>query len=128
MQKLMIACFLSLALAAPAFADDDDKADKKSKMKFWNLTGEDLTELYLAPEGTDKFGENQTKNDDNNQAEADERLPLTDVKAGVYNVKIKDKHGRSCLVKGVELRDMGPYSFSLEADQLTDCKNATSAK
>lgn len=120
----MIACFLSLALAAPAFADDDDKAEVKSKMKFWNLTGENLTELYLAPEGSDKFGDNQTKNDDNNVAEADERLPLTDVKAGVYDAKIKDKNGRTCLVKGVELRDTGPYSFSLEADQLTDCKVA----
>ena len=120
----MIACFLSLALAAPAFAGDDDKAEVKSKMKFWNLTGENLTELYLAPEGSDKFGDNQTKNDDNNVAEADERLPLTDVKAGVYDAKIKDKNGRTCLVKGVELRDTGPYSFSLEADQLTDCKVA----
>ncbi len=124
MRKLMIACFLSLGLAAPAFADDDDKAEVKSKMKFWNLTGEDLTELYLAPEGSDKFGDNQTKNDDNNVAEADERLALTDVKAGVYDAKIKDKNGRTCLVKGVELRDTGPYSFSLEADQLTDCKVA----
>lgn len=121
MQKLMIACLLSLSLAAPALADDDDKAETKSKMKFWNLTGEDLTELFLAPEGTDKFGDNQTKNDDNNQAEADERLPLTNVKVGVYDVKIKDKNGRTCLVKGVELRDTGPYSFSLEADQLKDC-------
>ena len=124
MQKLMIACFLSLGLAASALAEDDDKAETKSKMKFWNLTGEDLTELYLAPEGSDKFGENQTKNDDNNVAEADERLPLTNVKTGVYNVKIKDKNGRTCLVKGVELRDTGPYSFSLEADQLTDCQTA----
>ncbi len=123
MQKLMIACFLTLGLAASALAGDDDKAETESKMKFWNLTGEDLTELYLAPEGTDKFGENQTKNDDNNQAEADERLPLTNVKAGVYSVKIKDRNGRTCLVKGVELRDTGPYSFSLEADQLTDCSS-----
>ena len=124
MQKLLIACFLSLGLAAGAIADDDDKAETKSKMKFWNLTGEDLTEVFLAPEGSDKFGDNQTKNDDNNQAEADERLPLTDVKAGVYDVKIKDKNGRTCVVKGVELRDTGPYSFSLEADQLTNCQAA----
>lgn len=124
MQKLMIACFICLGLAASVLADDDDKAEAKSKMKFWNLTGEDLTELFLAPEGSDKFGENQTKNDDNNVAEADERLPLTDVKAGVYSAKIKDKNGRTCLVKGVELRDTGPYSFSLEADQLTDCQVA----
>jgi hypothetical protein len=124
MQKFLIACFMCLGLAATAYADDDDKAEVKSKMKFWNLTGEDLTDVFLAPEGSDKFGDNQTKNDDNNQAEADERLPLTDVKAGVYNVKIKDKNGRTCLVKGIEVKDTGPYSFSLEADQLTDCTPA----
>ncbi len=101
--------------------DDDDKKSKKSKMKFWNLTGVEIVELYLAPAGTDKFGDNQTKNDDKAVAENDERLPLTGVSAGKYDVKIKDKNGRTCLVKNVEVRDSGPYSFSLEADQLTDC-------
>ncbi|MGL4395579.1 MAG: hypothetical protein ACRCS9_03470 [Hyphomicrobium sp.] len=122
MRLTIVALALTAAVSASAFADDDDdKGEKKSKMKFWNLTGTDLVDLYLAPAGSTEFGDNQTKNDDNNQAEADERLPLTGVKAGVYDVKIKDKDGRACLVKGVELRDTGPYSFSLEADQLTDC-------
>ncbi len=122
MRKVLIACFMT-ALLSPALADDDDdKGEKASKMKFWNITGVDLTEVSLAPAGTDKFGDNQTKNDDNAQAENDERLPLTDVTAGKYDVRVKDKDGRSCLVKGVELKEGGPYSFSLEADQLTDCK------
>ena len=120
MRSTMAACFTMMALTGTALADDDD--EKKSKMKFWNLTGVDLTEISLAPAGTDKFGDNQTKNDDNNQAEADERLPLTDVTAGTYDVRIKDKDGRTCLVKNVEVKDSGPYSFSIEADQLTDCK------
>lgn len=119
----MMAFALAAALSNAALADDDDA--KKAKMKFWNLTGVDLTELYMAPAGTETFGENQTKNDDNNQAEADERLPLTDVKAGNYDVRIKDADGRVCLVKNVEVKDSGPYSFSLEADQLTDCKTAS---
>ncbi len=83
----------------------------------------DIVELHLAPAGTDKFSDNQTKNDDNNVAETDERLPLTGIAAGKYDVKLKDKNGRSCLVKNVEVKDSGPYSFSLEADQLTDCKS-----
>lgn len=112
------------AFGAAAYAgDDDDKKASKSKMKFWNLTGEDLVELYLAPAGTGKFGENQTKNDDDNKAESDERLPLTGITPGTYDVKLKDKNGRACLVKNVEVKDSGPYSFSLEADQLTDCKS-----
>ena len=118
----LIACALGAALAGAALADADDKAAKTAKMKFWNLTGVDLTEVFMAPAGTEKFGDNQTKNDDDNHAEADERLPLTDITSGMYDVRIKDKDGRSCLVKNVEVRDTGPYSFSLEADQLTDCK------
>lgn len=121
--KLAIAAGLML-ISAASYAvadDDDDKAAKKTKMKFWNLTGEELVELYMAPAGTDKFGSNQTENEDEKVVGRDERLPLTDVTAGTYDVKIKDKAGRSCLVKNVEVRDTGPYSFSLEADQLTDC-------
>ncbi|MEZ5900250.1 MAG: hypothetical protein AB7S74_00615 [Hyphomicrobium sp.] len=120
--KLAIAAgFLLISATSCALADDDDKAAKKTKMKFWNLTGEDLVELYMAPAGTGKFGSNQTENEDEKVVGRDERLPLTGVTAGTYDVKIKDKAGRSCLVKNVDVRDTGPYSFSLEADQLTDC-------
>ena len=123
MRLATIAGIMLIAATTGAFADDDDdKAEKNAKMKFWNLTGEDLVDLYMAPAGTDKFGPNQTANDDNNVAERDERLPLTGITAGTYDVKIKDKAGRTCVIKNVEVRDTGPYSFSLEADQLTDCK------
>lgn len=123
MRLATIAGILFVAAAGNALADDDngDKATKKSKMKFWNLTGEDIVELYMAPAGTDKFGPNQTENEDEKVAERDERLELEGITAGAYDVKIKDKAGRSCLVKNVEVRDQGPYAFSLEADQLTDC-------
>lgn len=123
MRRSLMLCSLALALAAPAFADDDDKkGGSKSKMKFWNLTGEDLVEVSLAPAGSGKFGEDQTANDDNNAIENDERLPLTNVTAGKYDVRIKDKAGKTCIIKDVDVKDSGPYSFSIEADQLTDCK------
>lgn len=124
MRKAMMTILLfCAALASAAQADDDDdKGAKKAKMKFWNLTGTDLIEVSLAPAGTDKFGANQANNDDDKIAENDERLPLTEVTAGTYDVRIKDKTGRICIVKSVEVKDSGPYSFSLEADQLTDCR------
>jgi hypothetical protein len=125
LKTLTVTAIAALSLATAALADDDDGKGpaKKSKMKFWNLTGTDLTEVSLAPAGTDKFGDNQASNDDDKIAENDERLPLKDVAAGQYDVRIKDKSGRTCIVKGVEVKDSGPYSFSIEADQLQDCKS-----
>ena len=123
MRAILIATLALVFSVSAVFADDDDdKKAKKSKMKFWNLTGADLTELSLAPAGTDKFGENQTKNDDHGLAENDERLPLTNLTAGSYDVRIKDKTGRVCVIKGVDVKDTGPYAFSIETEQLKDCK------
>ena len=118
----LAACLLVAAAASTATADDDAKGAKKAKMKFWNLTGVELVEVVLAPAGTDKFSANQAANDDDKSVETDERVGLTGIAAGKYDVRVKDKAGRVCLVKNVEVKDTGPYSFSLEADQLTDCK------
>ena len=123
MRRLLATCLITVATIGFALADDGDvKGGKKSKMKFWNLTGVDLVEVVLAPAGTDKFGDTQTMNDDNKAIEHDERLALVGVTAGKYDVRIKDKAGRVCLIKNVEVKDTGPYSFSIETEQLTDCK------
>lgn len=117
---------LACAIAMPAFADDDDKVEggkSGTKLKFWNLTGVELVELSLAPAGTDKFGADQAANEEGHVINNDERALLKDVDAGVYDVRLKDKAGRTCLVKGVTVRADGPYAFSLEADQLQDCKS-----
>ncbi len=125
MRMLLTTCFLAAAIAAPALADDNDgpKAANKHKMKFWNLTGVELVEVVLAPAGTDKFSANQTENDDGNGVDTDERVELIGIAAGKYDVRVKDKSGRTCLVKDIDVKDTGPYSFSLESDQLTDCKS-----
>jgi hypothetical protein len=122
MRTLVITGLMLAAAASAALADDDDKKSGKSKMKFWNLSGVDLTEVSLAPAGTDTFGDNQCKNDDNGSIENDERLPLKGVTAGKYDVRIKDKSGRVCLVKNVEVKEGTPYAFSIEAEQIKDCK------
>jgi hypothetical protein len=122
MRTFLIAGVMLALCATATLADDDDKKAAKSKMKFWNLSGADLTEVTLAPAGTDKFGANQCLNDDNGAIENDERLPLKGVTAGTYDVRIKDKGGRVCLVKNVDVKEGGPYAFSIEADQIKDCK------
>lgn len=125
MRIVLLSALLAASLTGSAFAaddDDDKKGAKGPKMKFWNLTGVELVEVVLAPVGTDKFSANQAANDDDKAVETDERVKLVGITAGNYDVRVKDKSGRSCLVKNVEVKDTGPYSFSLEADQLTDCK------
>lgn len=96
-------------------------ANAADRMRFWNLTAEEIDELYLAPAGTDQWGPNQCLNDDDKSVDADERLDLKDVKPGRYDVKLKDSKGRQCLVKNVEVKAGGKYAFSIQEKQLTDC-------
>ena len=48
-------------------------AQTAQTLKFWNLTSETITELKLAEPGTNKWGKNQTLNDNDKTVEADER-------------------------------------------------------
>ena len=115
MRLVILASLALLACGLTAAAAD--------KMRFWNLTAEEIDELYLAPAGTDQWGPNQTLNDDDKSVDADERLDLKDVKPGNYDVKLKDSKGRQCLVKNVEVKAGGKYAFSIQEKQLTDCTN-----
>ena len=77
----------------------------------------------LAPAGTTDWGPNQCLNDaEDKTVEADEKLPLKGVDAGLYDVKLTDVTGRSCLVKNVTVRATGKYAFSIAEKDLTDCK------
>ena len=91
------------------------------KMRFWNLTAEEIDELYLAPAGTDQWGPNQCLNDNDKSVDADERLDLKGVTPGKYDVKLVDAKGRHCLVKDVEVKAGGKYAFSIAEKQLTNC-------
>src|ERR1700733_15525228 len=70
--------------------------------RFWNLTGETITHLYLAPTGTADWGPDQCRNDKDGSVDFDERLRITGVSSGHYDVRFTDKTGRSCVVKNVE--------------------------
>src|SRR5689334_3700915 len=90
-------------------------------LRFWNTTSVEIDELYLAPAGTDRWGPNQTLNDKDKSVDADERLKLSGVEPGRYDVRLKDARGRTCVVKNVEVKAGGKYAFEIGDQQLTDC-------
>jgi hypothetical protein len=98
-------------------------ASAAEPLRFWNLTNETVTSLTLAPAGTDQFGPDQCANDRDGEVDHDERLRLTGVKPGKYDVRVGFGKGRRiCTVRGVELRGEGRYAFSIEQSELRDCR------
>lgn len=91
------------------------------RMRFWNLTTVTIQELYLAPAGTTQWSANQCANDRDGSVDPDERLAITGISPGRYDVKLKDQKGRSCTVTNVELVAGRPYAFSLSDKDLTNC-------
>lgn len=117
MRALLLLATFSMSALGPALAANP----AQSKMQFWNLTGATISALRLAPAGTDKFGPNQCANDPDGTVDSDERLRLTGIEPGTYDVKLAWKSGRMCTVHGVKLRGEGKYAFSLDQKDLKDC-------
>lgn len=100
----------------------DATSNASERLRFWNLTGFTINQLRLAPAGTTNWGPNQCRNDPDGVVDADERLTLTDVVPGRYDVELRDKKGRICVVRNVEVLAGKPYAFSISEDDLTDCR------
>ena len=79
-----------------------------------------ITTLQMSPTGKDSWGPDQCKNDRDGTVDHDERLRITGVEPGRYDVKLSDKTGRVCIVRNVEVRESAV--FSIEEKQLTDCR------
>jgi hypothetical protein len=92
------------------------------KMLFWNETAHEMKGVYLAPAGTQAFGPNQALNDEDKSVSADERLLITGITPGRYDVKLVDTTERTCIVRNVEVRNTGKVAFSIAENDLTDCK------
>jgi hypothetical protein len=95
------------------------QAAEPGTTRFWNLTGETITHLMLAPSGTTKWGPDQCQNDPDKSVDFDERLRITGVSSGRYDAKFTDKTGRSCTVTGIEIK-VGKV-FSIGKEGLDDC-------
>ena len=98
-----IAALLIIAAACAAQATDGRIT------RFWNLTGETITHLYLAPAGT------TSADDPDGGVDFDERLRITSVSSGKYDVRFTDKTGRSCIVKDVDIKVGATFSIDREA-------------
>jgi hypothetical protein len=97
----------------------DAIAQNPKGTRFWNLTQNTITQLQMAPAGSDNWGPDQCKNDRDGTVDHDERLRIIGITPGRYDVKFTDKAGRRCTVRNVEVQDGAV--FSIEEKQLADC-------
>jgi hypothetical protein len=87
--------------------------------RFWNLTGETVIHLYVAPAGTERWSADQCRNDKDGTVDFDERLPISPLAPGRYDVKLSERSGRTCLVRDVEIKPGAVFSIGKE--ELTHC-------
>jgi len=108
----LVALTLGLALAAALAAD-------RKPTRFWNLTANTIVTLQMSPAGLGAWGRDQCENDRDHEVDHDERLRITDIAPGRYDVRFRDKTGRVCVVKNIEVKD--GEVFSIEEKDLTGC-------
>ncbi|WP_395697870.1 hypothetical protein [Methylocella sp.] len=109
----------ALALSMLAVLASACGALAEKPTRFWNLTSKTVSELRLAPAGTQAFGENQTLNDKDKTVDHDERVAVKGVESGVYDVKVGLEDGKTCLARNVKV-EKGEV-FSIEDKEL-ECK------
>ncbi|MDE3174981.1 MAG: hypothetical protein KGM15_02600 [Pseudomonadota bacterium] len=97
--------------AASAFA-----ADKPTR--FWNLTSSTVTSLRLSHAGSGEYGDNVALGDADG-VDHDERVNIENLPSGRYDLELKFKGGRVCLVRHVEI--VTGKVFSVEDKALTSC-------
>ncbi len=100
------------AISLPASAAD--------RFFAYNLTETTtFTGVFLAPEGTGRWGANQALNDKDKAIDPSERLPIKDITRGTFDVKLIDRKGHTCIVRGVDLRN--DTTFEIRDSDLKDC-------
>lgn len=82
---LVIGCVALAGGVAGGFAAE--------RLRFWNLTTVTIEHLYLAPAGTTAWSANQCKNDPDGTVDPDERLRLTGIEPGRYDVSWWTRRG-----------------------------------
>jgi hypothetical protein len=95
-------------------------AQDRKGIRFWNLTLQTITALQLSPSGENAWGPDHCRNDRDGTVDHDERLRITGIAPGRYDVRFSDKSGRTCIVRNVEIEDGAV--FAIEEKELTDCR------
>jgi hypothetical protein len=93
-------------------------ADRKP-IRLWNLTLHTIVSLQMSPAGQGAWGRDQCENDRDHEVDHDERLRITDIEPGRYDVRVKDKSGHVCIVRNVDVKDGA--IFTIEEKDLSDC-------
>ena len=104
------ASVLLLALNTAALA-----ADKG--IRFWNLTSATIAKFYMSPAGTNNFTFNQCENDRDGTVDHDERLKITGITRGKFDIKLAYEDGKVCIAKNITVKDSSV--FTLEDKNLT---------
>lgn len=80
------------------------EAGHREKFFVYNLTSSsDLGGVFLAPAGTMEWGPNQVLNDKDHEVEPTERVAVTGITQGVFDVRAVTTAGHACVKKGVDL-------------------------
>jgi hypothetical protein len=110
---------LVLGLTFTALATSTAAAQDRKGIRFWNLTLYTVTHMQMSPAGQTAWGPDQCKNDRDGTVDHDERLRITGIMPGRYDVKLSDKIGRVCIVRDIEVKDGAV--FTIEEKQMTEC-------
>jgi hypothetical protein len=113
--KVLGLLFVSIALGYGGCA----VAQEGKGIRFWNLTLHTITQLRMSPAGENSWGPDQCQNDRDGTVEHDERLRITGVTPGSYDVRLEDDTGRRCIMRNIAVQ--ADAIFSIEERQLTDC-------
>jgi hypothetical protein len=116
---MLVRILLAVAVVLVSVASSAMAADKEPRTRFWNLTGDTISKLELAPAGTTDWGPDQCKNDKDGTVDNDERLKIVGVPAGTYDARLTFPKGRVCFARGLKVEIGG--IFSVEASELKDC-------
>jgi hypothetical protein len=105
--------------AALTLASASQLAAQGKGIRFWNLTTATISSLELSAAGKDSWGPNQTLNDKDKEVDHDERLRITGVEPGRYDIRIGYRDKRRCVVRDMEIK--ADSVFSIADKDLTDC-------
>ena len=117
MRPALIAC----VMFGIATAGGTGAALANDRFVAFNLTtATDFKGLYLAPAGTRDWGHNQVLNDKDKIWDASERLRLTAISRGRFDVRLVDSKGRECKMAGVDLTK--DITFAVHDADLASCR------